>query len=148
MHHQVDVIQRKIELELTNSSTVGNINDSAYLKSTKPVEQAKQAPVQSSAIDKKFDWYQNASFIFISYKVSSQEVSQQTEVNFDEQAITLRYNDQVITLELTNKIVPAESQKQSTPKKIELKLKKAIENANWMGVEKGGEAKLLATAVS
>lgn len=36
--------------------------------------------------------------------------------------------------------------KAATPKKIELKLKKALENVNWMGVEKGGEAKLLATA--
>jgi hypothetical protein len=45
MLHQVEVLQRKIELELTNQSTVGNINDSAYLKSTKPVEKAKQAPV-------------------------------------------------------------------------------------------------------
>jgi hypothetical protein len=41
--------------------------------------------------------------------------------------------------------VPEESIKTATPKKIELKLKKKIENVNWMGVEKGGEAKLLAT---
>jgi hypothetical protein len=33
-----------------------------------------------------------------------------------------------------------------TAKKIELKLKKTIENVNWMGVEKGGETKLFATA--
>ena len=37
--------------------------------------------------------------------------------------------------------------KTATAKKIELKLKKTLENVNWMGVEKGGEAKLLATAV-
>lgn len=49
-------------------------------------------------------------------------------------------------IELTNQIVPEGSMKSITPKKIELKLKKAIENVNWMGVEKGGEAKLLATA--
>jgi hypothetical protein len=42
--------------------------------------------------------------------------------------------------------VPGESAKSASAKKIELKLKKAIDNVNWMGVEKGGEAKLLATA--
>lgn len=51
-------------------------------------------------------------------------------------------------MELTNEIIPCDSQKSATPKKIELKLKKAIENVNWMGVEKGGEAKLLATSVN
>ena len=48
---------------------------------------------------------------------------------------------------MTNAIVPSESAKQATAKKIELKLKKSLENVNWMGVEKGGEAKLLATAI-
>jgi hypothetical protein len=32
---QIGVLIRKIELELTNSSRVGNINDAAYLSSSK-----------------------------------------------------------------------------------------------------------------
>ena len=49
-------------------------------------------------------------------------------------------------MDLTNEIISDQSVKAATAKKIELKLKKSIENVNWMGVEKGGEAKLLATA--
>ena len=46
---------------------------------------------------------------------------------------------------MTNPINPEESSKSGSAKKIEIKLKKLVENVNWMGVEKGGEAKLLAT---
>lgn len=84
--------------------------------------------------------------MFISYKVSSPEVGKEAEISFEEEAVTLTYKDQTIKIELTNKIVPDGSSKSVSAKKIELKLKKAIENVNWMGVEKGGEAKLLATA--
>ena len=41
--------------------------------------------------------------------------------------------------------MPEESIKTATAKKIELKLKKQVENVNWMGIEKGGEAKIFAT---
>jgi hypothetical protein len=67
-------------------------------------------------------------------------------VTFEEQAVNIVYKDQTVRIELTNQIVPEGSVKSATAKKIEIKLKKAIENVNWMGVEKGGEAKLLATA--
>lgn len=112
------------------------------------VEEKKQAPVAQPgpAIDKKFDWYQNPTYVFISYKVASPQVSQDAEVIFDENSVTLTYKDQTIKIDLTNQIVPEGSSKSVSAKKIELKLKKAIENVNWMGVEKGGEAKLLATA--
>jgi hypothetical protein len=46
-------------------------------------------------------------------------------------------------LELTNPVVPEGCSMSATPKKLEVKLKKQVENANWMGVEKGGEAKLI-----
>lgn len=69
-------------------------------------------------------------------------------MHFEDTAVTISYQDQVLVrLELTNEIVAADSAKSASPKKLELKLKKAKENVNWMGVEKGGEAKLLATAV-
>ena len=155
MKRQLEVLARKIEIEMNNLSRVGNINDAAYLNSSKPVkagapvEEKKQVPVAQPgpAIDKKFDWYQNPTYVFISYKVSSPQVGQEAEIAFEEEAVTLTYKDQTIKIELTNKIVPDGSSKQVSAKKIELKLKKAIENVNWMGVEKGGEAKLLATAM-
>jgi tetratricopeptide (TPR) repeat protein len=81
---QVEVLARKIEIEMTNSNRIGNINDAAYLTSSKPVksagvavEEKKQAPIAQPgpAIDKKFDWYQNPTYVFISYKVASPQVS-------------------------------------------------------------------------
>jgi hypothetical protein len=48
-------------------------------------------------------------------------------------------------LDLSNQIVPEESTSTATAKKIELKLKKQVEGAAWMKVEKDGEAKLIAT---
>ena len=111
------------------------------------MQEPAPAKISTGSIDKKYDWYQNPSFVFISYKVSSPEVSQETEVTFEDAAVIITYKDQTIRLELSDQIVPGESVKQATAKKIELKLKKSLENVNWMGVEKGGEAKLLATAI-
>ena len=50
---QLDVLSRKIEIELTNSSSVGNINDAAYLSSFKPqaVLQGDKKQVAALAID-------------------------------------------------------------------------------------------------
>lgn len=85
--------------------------------------------------------------MFLSFKVASPDVSSNAQVDFTATTLTLTYQDQTISLNLTNEIVPEESSKTTTAKKIEIKLKKRLENMNWMGVEKGGEAKLLATAV-
>ena len=56
----------------------------------------------SAAIDKKYDWYQNPTFVFISYKVASPQVSQDAQVTFDEHSVSLTYNEQTIKIELTN----------------------------------------------
>ena len=160
LQRQVEVLIRKVELELTNSTKVGNINDAAYLDSktvsattgqsptvvTQPI-QAPIVPKIASPIDRKYDWYQNASHVFLSFKVSSPEVAQQAQISFESNLVHLSYNDIVISLELSNEIVSAESTSTATSKKVELKLKKVTEGANWLKVEKDGEAKLLATGV-
>lgn len=43
--------------------------------------------------------------------------------------------------------MPLSSSKDHTAKKIELKLKKSVDNVNWMKIERAGESKLLATSV-
>jgi hypothetical protein len=63
--------------------------------------------------------------VFISYKVSSPEVSQDAQVTFEDNAVNITYKDQSLRLELTNQIIPGESVKSSSAKKIELKLKKS-----------------------
>jgi suppressor of G2 allele of SKP1 len=119
------------------------------VKTEAPVAQAKPAPLPVAVIDRKFDWYQNHQYIFLSYKVASADVAQTTEITFTETSVTVIHpgleNGQ-FTIELTNQIVPEGSTKAASSKKIEIKLKKSIENVNWMGVEKGGEAKLLAVS--
>ena len=151
------MLTRKVQIELTHSERIGNINDAAYLSSSKPVVATKVAEETKAVtkaavplIDKKYDWYQNASHIFISFKVSTPDVSQKANVTIKETEITIECEGlaEPIKIELTNPIVPDQSSKAATPKKIELKLKKTQENFNWMGIEKGGEVKLLATAVN
>ena len=44
MKRQLEVLSRKIEIEMTNSNRVGNINDAAYLNSSRPVKAS--APVE------------------------------------------------------------------------------------------------------
>ena len=83
----------------------------------------------------------------MSFKVSSPDVAQQTQISFESNHVHLSYNDIVISLELSNEINPTESTSTATTKKVELKLKKVTEGANWLKVEKDGEAKLLATGV-
>ena len=145
----MEVLLRKIEIELTNATRVGNLNDAAYLTKSSPSQLPSAQPKPAAPqIDTKYDWYQNATHIFISYKVASPEVSTNANVTFESNTVKIAYLDLAITLELTNEIVASESTKTASAKKIELKLKKAVENVNWMGIEKGGESKLLATAAN
>jgi hypothetical protein len=102
-----EVLARKIEIELTNQSRIGNINDAAYLSSSKSVAAPAKPQTQTAvsvapAIDKKYDWYQNQQFVFISYKVTAPEVSQDAQVTFEEQAVNIVYKDQTVRIELTN----------------------------------------------
>lgn len=77
-------------------------------------------------IDPKYDWYQNATHIFISFKVSSPEVSQEANVKFENNLVTIEDKDGKVKIELNlaNEIIPDQSTKIVTSKKIELKLKK------------------------
>jgi hypothetical protein len=85
--------------------------------------------------------------VFLSFKVSGPDVSQSVQVTFDTHTVSLVYQDFSLTYELPHDILPELSLKSAaTAKKLELKMRKSQENFNWMSVEKGGEAKLLATA--
>lgn len=57
----------------------------------------------------------------------------------------INYEEISLTLELYNLIIPEESTKTLTAKKIELKLRKAVENISWLKIEKAGEVKLIST---
>lgn len=89
--------------------------------------------------------------MFLSFKVSPTAppyLSEQAAVSFTSHSVSIELGGEtIIRLDLANEIVPEESAKAATAKKVEVKLKKAKENVNWMAIEKGGEAKLIATAV-
>jgi len=143
MGRNIDVLMRKIELDMTSATRVGNVNDAAYVGGGDVRSMPKKlAPV----VDTRYDWYQNATHVFLSFRVASAQVAEQTEINFQEDHIELRFEESYINLELSSKIVSEESSKTTTAKKIELKLRKAVENEAWLKVEKAGETKLLATA--
>lgn len=56
----------------------------------------------AASIDKKYDWYQNTQFVFLSYKVTSPEVSQEAQVTFDEHSVSITFKEETIKIELTN----------------------------------------------
>lgn len=95
-------------------------------------------------IDAKYDWYQNATHAFVSFKVHTPEVSQEAKISFESNKIVIEYKDQKIELDLANEIVAEQSSSTSTTKKIELKLKKTQDNVNWLALEKGAAPKLIA----
>lgn len=97
-------------------------------------------PKQVPIIDPKYDWYQNNTHVFLSFKVSNPTASELTEVSFSSELVTMKYQagEVEINLQLSNPIIPDQSTKNVSAKKIELKLKKEVDNATWMKVEKDG----------
>jgi hypothetical protein len=94
------VLLNKAQLELTGSKSVGNINSIAFLPSkiqttfqdeeeTKE-EVIKVAPkVEEVLIDSKYDWYQNTSHVFVSFKIKKGDIRESIEVCYGESALTL-----------------------------------------------------------
>ena len=75
----LDKIQRKIDLEKANGSAIGNLNDYAFLKVTKTKE-TKQA-----ALATKPDWYQNATHVFVTFRITNgdDKTAGNVQVKFD-----------------------------------------------------------------
>jgi len=61
---------RKVEMERKNLTTIGNINEYAFLKGSTPKVEAAAAPAQKvvkAEINQKYDWYQNQNHVFITF---------------------------------------------------------------------------------
>ena len=63
----ITVGMNKCKLELGNKTHVGNINEAALLDESNGV--ATSGASGQAAIDLKYDWYQNVTHAFISYKI-------------------------------------------------------------------------------
>lgn len=58
MKNQVGLLLRKVQLELSNKSRIGNINDAAYLSGKTSAAASAVAKEEAKAsIDRKYDWY-------------------------------------------------------------------------------------------
>lgn len=68
---QVKLLETKVAMERQNKTSIGSINEYAFVKSDKPPAQAqpKEQKVVDPHIDEKYDWYQNATHVFVSFKV-------------------------------------------------------------------------------
>lgn len=137
MRNQVGLLLRKVQLELTNKNRVGNINDAAYLGGKTPVAATAPAKEEAKAtIDRKYDWYQNATHLFLSFKVSGPTVASGTKVVFTDNQITLTPPEgETMVFNLTHAIIPQESTSSPSPKKLELKLRKLNDGSTWLSVE-------------
>lgn len=87
-------------------------------------------------VDPKYDWYQNMTHVFVSYKIKKGDIRQTVEVCYGESALTLtNLGVQFVNMKLSNQIVNHLCNFTCGLKKIEIKLKKAIENFNWVSLE-------------
>lgn len=113
---------------------------------TTPVVSKKSAASTESQekpqIDLKFDWYQNMTHTFVAYKVrrGGDALSKgRLKVDITKDSVDLEDKETgeiLATVELSNNVIPAESSFTCHPKTIEIKLKKEVENANWVSLEK------------
>lgn len=139
MLSQVDRFLAKVELELNNKT--GAINDAAYMPNVKPV----QIPMKPT-IDPKYDWYQNMTHSFITFKTNAKV--EDANILIEAHFVTVKAGEQEICkIELSNECDPSASSFQVMQKKIEIKLAKKTPNQNWMTLGKGDKGTLMATQI-
>lgn len=90
-------------------------------------------------IDMNYDWYQNATHTFVSYKVvsgSDPESNVKVEVSENQIVLENSKNGEILAqIDLSNSIDPTDSTTTFSAKRIEIKLVKAQPNANWASLE-------------
>ena len=129
-------------MERQNSDFVGDIKSFAFIKSSTKSEEKKEVKKEQAQvapeISSKYDWYQNATHVFVTFKVSGdKELAKRTQVKFERDQVSLTFDGKSIIVPLGNPINTDQCQSTPTATKIELKLKKEVESVNWMGLEPG-----------
>jgi hypothetical protein len=93
--------------------------------------ETKPLPGVGLSLDANYDWYQNMTHTFVSYKVKGGEVSESTiKVDLSEDSIeliNLKTDARLASVALSNKIDPTKCSVQYSARIIEIKLKKADE---------------------
>jgi hypothetical protein len=115
-------LERKTRMEKENVNVIGNINEFAFLKSeAKPV---KAAPVAKKAeILPKYDWYQNQTHVFLSFKVvGDTNLAKSAKVTFDKTSVSIETGEQKISVQLSCEVRPDLCQSFPFSQKLEVKL--------------------------
>ena len=141
----ITLLQMKVALEShPDRRAVDKDSGANYLPTNMgPTENKKPLNVSGGVIqiDLAYDWYQNMTHAFVSYKLKKgSDQAEKIKVDFQEKQVTLenRDTDEVLaSIDLSNAIVPAESSLNCSGPRIELKLKKADTTLNWSGIESG-----------
>ena len=147
-------LQKKVEMEIQKKNFVGDLNQYAFIQGSEAAQKqaAAQAQPAKARINPKFDWYQNAQFVFISFKIEGgdKNLAKNSKVKFEKDSVTIESEEQTIDLKLSNQIDTENSVKNAFEKKMELKLKKVQEGVNWISLEptKAGSAVTQAAAVA
>ena len=119
---------------------MGDINRYAFLAE---VSKSSGGATGEAALDLNYDWYQNVSHAFVSYKIKRGGQSLKDgalAVKLDEKEVILENSqngETLASLELANPIDVPTSSYSCTLNRIELKLAKAVANENWAGIEGG-----------
>lgn len=99
-------------------------------------ESKKPEEVEDWRVDPEFDWYQNSSHVFITFKVKKGDLRQTLECALGQERIELtNAKKTIIDLRLSNYITTAQSTHSCGLKKIELKLKKEADGHQWMSLK-------------
>jgi len=109
-------------------------------KTATPEEIKSDGPSQ---INYKYDWYQNVTHIFVAYKIKQGGeafLNGGLIVHFTDSTMILensKTGEILASIEFSNPIDPTGSTWTCTKKRIDIKMKKQVENENWTGLEKG-----------
>jgi hypothetical protein len=137
---QSKLTDAKVQMERQNTSFVGDINAYAFLKTnTQQIAEAANAKAaQVAHLNTKYDWYQNATHVFLTFKVvGDKELAKRTKVDFQERSVSLSWEDESLTIPLSNSINHSICESYPFSQKLELKLVKSEANVNWLSLEPG-----------
>lgn len=98
------------------------------------MEETKE--MQEWQVDPKFDWYQNATHVFVSFKIKKGDLRNSLEVSFGSEEVQLaNAGVDIAKIALSNPVLAHLCTHNVGLRKIELKLKKVAENYNWPSLE-------------
>jgi hypothetical protein len=131
--NKIKLLRGKARLQLKEETKkVGEINIPDY-------GSTKASISGGFKIDLNYDWYQNVTHTFVSYKViSGSDPESNVKVEVSEHSIILENskNGEILAqVDLSNSIDPTNSTTAFSAKRIEIKLMKAQTNVNWPTLE-------------